>query len=193
MRPSLLCRERLERIQRILERAAREPVTVREFTRTYGVGKRELEQAAELGWVEIIIIKPRTGRPSPAVKLREHSETQSAKLPPPRRFIEKLISCRHFNFALASTCNAVKRGHSYFFHTPTYTQAYLKSFPKARKRHAATSSMSRLLKHPDVKAARAWFYAKINQEIPREESMPPTRQAIRRRLFEAGSRFAWRC
>ena len=54
MRHNLLCRERLERIECILDRAAGEPVTVREFTRRYDVRKWELEQAAKLGWIEII-------------------------------------------------------------------------------------------------------------------------------------------
>lgn len=47
-----------------------------------------------------------------------------------------------------------------------------------------------LLKHPDVIAARAWFYAKISHEIPHSEPMPETAPEIRRKLDQAGSRFA---
>ena len=191
MRHSLLCRERLERIECILNRAAGEPVTVRDFTRRYDVWKWELEQAADLGWIEIIVRKPRTGRPSPAVKFQEHSENPPAKLPPPRWAMEKMISCRHFNFAMQAA-NALKRGNRTIVYLQCMTDAYLKSFPHARKRHVATSSMSRLLKHPDVKAARAWYFAKVNLKIPFSEPMPQTRQGIRIKLNEAVSRFAQR-
>ncbi len=36
--------------------------------------------------------------------------------------------------------------------------------------------------HPDVKAARAWWYAVINQRVPHDEPMPATARAIWRRL-----------
>ncbi len=52
--------------------------------------------------------------------------------------------------------------------------------------------MSRLLKHPDVKAAPAWYFAKVNLKIPFSEPMPQTRQGIRIKLNEAVSRFAQR-
>jgi hypothetical protein len=45
MHPSILCRERLERIQRILNRVGGS-LTVREFQRTYSVHEWEVEQAA---------------------------------------------------------------------------------------------------------------------------------------------------
>ena len=108
----ILCRERLHRIQRILGSFDGKPVTLRDFTRRYNVWKWEVEQAAEMRWVEITVLKPPTGRPSSVVRLREHSETRSAKVPPPRRFMGKMISCRHYNFAMASTLMAIKRGSS---------------------------------------------------------------------------------
>lgn len=122
--------ERLERIECILNRAAGEPVTVRDFTRRYDVWKWELEQAADLGWIEIIVRKPRTGRSSPAVKFQEHSENPPAKLPPPRWAMEKMISCRHFNFAMQAA-NALKRGNRTIVYLQCMTDAYLKSFPHA--------------------------------------------------------------
>jgi hypothetical protein len=42
--------------------------------------------------------------------------------------------------------------------------------------------MRRLLRHPDVKAARGWFYAQINNRVPHDEPMPATAAAIWRRL-----------
>jgi predicted NAD/FAD-dependent oxidoreductase len=71
----------------------------------------------------------------------------------------------------------------------SFTDAYLQAFPAARKRRAATASMSRLLNHPDVKAARAWFYAQVHHEIAREERMPQTANGIWQRLRELGN---WR-
>jgi hypothetical protein len=181
-----LCRERLERIQRILNKNAG-AVTVREFARSFGVWEWELEQAAALGWIQIETRKPRTGRPSRIVK--RVSETHSAKLPPYRWQIDKPIRIRHWYFALHSVYSAIRGGSSFLWRIPPYTDAYLKAFPAAKSRRAAAASMSRLLRHPDVRAARAWFYSKVSQEIPRDEPMPDTARAIWQRLRELGS---WR-
>ncbi len=186
MRSSILCRERLDRIQRILSRNAG-ALPMREFARTYSVWKWEMEQAAELGWIKIETRKPHTGRPSRIAIIV--SETQAAKLPPYRWQIEKPISIRHWNFAFHSAYSAIKGGSSFIWRTPPYTDAYLRAFPAARKRRAATASMSRLLRHPHVRAARAWFYSKLSNEIPRDEAMPDTARAIWQRLREFGS---WR-
>jgi hypothetical protein len=186
MCPFILCRERLERIQRILARNAG-VLTVREFTRTYSVWTWEVEQAAELGWIEIKTRKPDTGRPSRIACLV--SENPAAKLPPYRWQIEKPISCRHWNFALITVCTAIKGGMRRFFILPPYTDAYLQAYPAARTRRSAAASMSRLLRHPDVRAARAWFYAQISREIGKEERMPDTATAIWQRLRELGN---WR-
>jgi hypothetical protein len=59
----------------------------------------------------------------------------------------------------------------------------------AKSRRAAAASMSRLLRHTEVKVARAWFYSKLSNEIPRDELMPDTARAIWQRLRELGS---WR-
>jgi len=186
MRHLTLCRERLDRIQRILSRNA-DALTIRAFARSYSVWEWEIEQAAALGWIKIETHKPRTGRPSRIAKIV--SETPAAKLPPYRWQIEKPISIRHWNFAFHSTHYAIKGGSSIFWRTPPYTDAYLRAFPAARKRRAAAASMSRLLRHPHVRAARAWFYSKISQEIPKEEPMPDTASGIWQRLYELGS---WR-
>ena len=148
----LLSRERLERIQRILNRVGGS-LSLREFSRTFSVWVWEVEQAAALGWVKIETRKPRTGRPSRIATIV--SKPEAAKLPPYRWQIEKPISIRHWNFAFHSAYFAIKGGSSAFFRTPPYTDAYLRAFPAARKRRAAAASMSRLLRHPHVRAARA--------------------------------------
>lgn len=186
MRHATLCRERLDRILRVLARNAG-ALTVREFARSFSVWQWEIEQAASLGFLKIETHKPLTGRPSRIARIV--SECQAAKLPPYRCQIEKLISIRHWNFAFHSTYYAIKGGSSLFWRTPPYTDAYLRAFPAAKKRRAAAASMSRLLRHPHVKAARAWFYSKISQEIPKDEPMPDTASGIWQRLRELGS---WR-
>jgi hypothetical protein len=186
MRSSILCRERLDRIQRILERNAG-ALTVREFARTFSVWEWKIEQAAALGWLKIATRKPRTGRPSRIATIV--SEPKAAKLPPYRWQIEKPISIRHWNFAFHSAYSAIKGGSSTFFRTPPFTDAYLRAFPAARKRRAAAASMSRLLRHPQVRAARAWFYSKISHEISQDETLPDTASGIWQRLRELGS---WR-
>lgn len=139
---------------------------MREFSRSFSVYEWEIEQAAALGWIKIEMHKPRTGRPSRIAKIV--SESQTAKLPPYRCQIENPISIRHWNFAFHSVYSAVKGGSSFLMRTPPYTDAYLRAFPAARKRRAAAASMSRLLRHPHVRAARAWFYSKLSREIPRD-------------------------
>ena len=186
MRPPTLCRERLNRIQRILARVGG-ALTVREFGRTYGVWEWEVEQAVELGWIKIETWKPRTGRPSRIARIV--SKPEAAKLPPCRWQIERPISIRHWYFALHSAYSAIKGGSRLLMRIPPYTDAYLQAFPAAKSRRAAAASMSRLLRHPDVSAGRAWFYSKISKEIPRDEPMPETARAIWQRLSEFGS---WR-
>ena len=181
-----LCRERLTRIQHVLNKKGG-ALSVRDFARSFSVGEWEIEEAAALGWIQIETKKPHTGRPSRIAKIV--SETHAAKLPPYRWQIEKPISNRHWNFAFHSVYSAIRGGSSFLWRIPPYTDAYLQAFPAAKSRRAAAASMSRLLRHPDVRAARAWFYAKVSQEIPREEPMPDTARAIWQRLRELGS---WR-
>lgn len=99
------------------------------------------------------------------------------------------ITVRHWRFALFSAFEAIKGGSSWAGGLPCFTDSYLKAFPNARKRRAAAASMSRLLRHPNVQAARAWNYSQIEGVIPRGEAMPQTAGEIWQRLSEAGS---WR-
>ncbi len=186
MCPFTLCRERLTRIQRVLNKSAGE-LTVRTLERSYHVMPWEIEQAAALGWIQIEVKKPHTGRPSRIAKTV--SKPEGAKLPPYRWQIERPIRIRHWNFAFHSVYSAIRGGSSYLWRIPPYTDAYLLAYPAAKSRRAATASMSRLLRHPDVRAARAWFYSKLSNEIPRDEPMPETARAIWQRLRELGS---WR-
>lgn len=181
-----LSRERLGRIQHLLHRHSGE-LSVRDFARSFGVWTWEVEQAAALGWVQIETKKPHIGRPSRIV--RQISNPEPAKLPPYRRRLERRISIRHWRFAMLSTMAAIKGGSSWAGDLLCFTDAYLKAFPRAKKRRAAATSMSRLLRHPSVRAAQAWHYSRLEGVIPNGEIMPNTASAIWNRLREAGS---WR-
>lgn len=184
-----LCRERLERIQRVLNKNAG-ALTVREFARSFSVWEWELEQAAALGWIQIETKKPRIGRPSRVV--RELSRPHAAKLPPYRWQIEKPIKFSHARFAMLSTC-AMHRGSRWLavrgMGLPCTTDVYQHAFPRALKRNAAAASASRLRRRNDVKAARAWHYARFDGDVPQDEAMPRTVSGIVQRLREVRS---WR-
>ncbi len=186
MRPCILCLERLDRLTDVLARQGGSE-TLRQLFRRFGIHDWEVEQAAALGWVAIETRKPHTGRPSLVARIL--SETQTAKLPPPREEIGRSISCRHRNFAFQSVLAFKHAPKSHFPNLfggfSDFTSVYLRCFPSARSRAGASASVSRLLHHPDVKAARAWLYALTNQEIPHDEAMPETAIGIQLRLYEA--------
>jgi hypothetical protein len=185
MRSLILCRERLARIQRVLKKNAG-ALPVRTLARSYHVWEWEIEQAAALRWIHIETRKPRTGRPSRIAKIV--SKPEAAKLPPYRWQIEQPIRFQHKLFAMHSTC-AVKHGSRKLVHLPAITDVYQSVFKRARKRRAATASASRLMRRSDVKAARAWYYARFDGDAPRSELMPDTASGIWQRLRELGS---WR-
>lgn len=185
MRPLILCRERLKRINAIL---ARYPagLSVREFARSFSVWSWEVEQAAELGFVQIVTRKPHTGRPARFVE--NVSKPQPAKLPPYRSEIAKEISLRHWRFALESVSIGPSR-NPFGFGPLAKVRAYQRVY-RASNEASARASASRLIRHPDVRACRQWFYAQINQEVPHDEAMPNTAKGIWQRLQQMGSRRA---
>jgi hypothetical protein len=184
MRDLILCRERLDRILAILDRRGGE-LPVREFGRTFSVHRWEVTQAADLGWIVIEIRKPRTGRPS--LIARRVIKNEPAKLPPARRSIPKLIRFRHYDFAEQSLL-ARRWGRAAYVTLTSFTEAYIRKFPRARSRRAAAVSAHRLRKHPHVRAVRAWLYAKVNHEIPLDAPCPWTAEGIYRELAKAGAK-----
>lgn len=187
MRENRLCRERLARLLAVLNRQGGSE-TLRHLWRQFGIYGWEVEQAAEMGWLRIETRKPPVGRPSrTAARL---NNCQAAKPVPHRRHIPSCISCRHWMFALRSTCGHVREGARLGgFCLPPIVEAYLAVYPQANSRPGAVASCSRLLKHPNVRAARQWFYSRINCEVSRDEAMPRTAEGIWKRLHEVGS---WR-
>lgn len=190
MHPLILSRERLSRLLRVLRRqGGRE--TVRQLHRRFGIWWWEVEQAAGLGWVEIVERKPPVGRPSRIARIL--SKSPAAKIPPSRWEIGRGISIRHWFFAMKAVRQGVKGGiHWWGFNIPCWGDVYAQVYGPAKNRNSRDACMSRLLRHPDVRAALAWFYAQRNGDVPAGEPMPPTARGIGERLLELGSRWARR-
>jgi hypothetical protein len=62
MKPLTLCRERLKRLLLVLARQGGTE-TLRQLDRRFRIWRWEVEQTADLGWLEIKTLKPRTGPP----------------------------------------------------------------------------------------------------------------------------------
>ena len=179
-----LCLERLSRIQRVLTRAGG-AMSLRELARSYAVFDSEVIEAERLGFVRCWVKKPlKQGRPSRMVELCDWG---NAKLPLPRRRIEREVSSRHVAFARVSVCETIYMG-SKWAGIPGTVEAYMRTYGP-RSRAGASASCSRLAKRRDVRALTAWFFAKAGREISRDEPMPRTATAILMRLKELGS---WR-
>ena len=168
-----LCRERLERLLEVLDRQGGEE-TVRQLFRRFAIFPSEIDEAAQLGWVRIVIRKPPTGRPARVVQL---SKTEAAKLPPSRSQIPRRIKHRHWRFAFATVFRGAFRG-GVLYKAPSFTAIYRELFPDAKSQAGAASSCSRLLRHPDVFAARQYCYAQLAGEIPRWDRTPESAAEI---------------
>ena len=175
-------REKLERLLRVLT-TRNDELPRRELQRIYSIPEWEIEEARKAGFVELIERKPPIGRPSIVVKIL--SKTTAAKLPPFRREIEKPISHRHWLFAMFTAYKTVKGGG---MSIPGYIEAYRQAYPQAKSRNGAYASCSRLLRNPRVFAARQWYYAVANGEVP-SEAQPKTESEIWQYLKDFGS---WR-
>jgi hypothetical protein len=174
-----LCRERLNRILTLLERNP-EGLSVRTFARTFSVWRWEIDQAVELGFVALETRKPPAGRPS--LIAQKVSNCHAAKLPPCRAALPPTLRNRQERFAFWSVF--MDNG----FAAPVKAKAYQKAFASARSYAGAAASASRLMKSQNVRAMRAWYFARVCHEVP-DEPMPQTRQGIATRLRECGS---WR-
>lgn len=189
MSPLILCLERLERIERVLDRMGG-LATVRELVRSHGIYYWELEQAEEQGWIAVTKLKPSVGRPSYVAMFCGYSNAKSLpdKSPPARWQIEPEISWRHELFAMRSVFQGVKGGMP-GWGIPPLVHVYMKLY-RCRSKNGAYVSVSRLLNRRDIQAARQWYFAKLGNEIPEDLPMPRTPRAIWAKLEEHGSRRA---
>ena len=157
----MLSRERLHRILAVIQRQGGSE-TVRQLTRRFSIFRSEIKEAEALGWISIEKRKPKTGRPATIARL---SKSQPAKLPPPRWMLERPIKYNHHKFARLTVYASIKGG-SCLAGFPGYIEAYQRTYPQAKSKNGAYASCSRLLRHPHVFAARQWYYATSNGEIP---------------------------
>lgn len=179
---TVLCRERLDRLLDVLERRGGQE-TLRQLDRLYSITRLEVMEAERLGWVVVKSQKPPTGRPSIIVR---PSRNPAAKLPPSRFYMERPISCRHWRFAMLTVFASLHRGGR-LSGLPCHIESYFKAFPDAKSRNGAHASCSRLMNHPNVFAARQWFYAVVNGEVSKSLQMPDTPAEIWDLLEEHGS------
>ena len=157
----LLCRERLNRLLRILE-DGHDGISVRDLQRTYRFEWWELEQAEELGWVRTSVRMPRTGRPS--TQLWRISNCQHAKLPPLRNDTPRWIKWKHRCFA-EWTQAVVPASSAGGFRMITKVEAYMRVYPGCRSRNAAAVSASRLMRRTDVRLMIRWLRCQSNGEV----------------------------
>jgi hypothetical protein len=72
--------------------------SIRDLRRSWGIQEWEVEQSAQLGWLDITVQKPRTGRPSRKVAFRDYDYAKfQPKFPPFRSDLERPISTRTGN------------------------------------------------------------------------------------------------
>ncbi len=162
-----LCREKLQQILRALENLS-SSTTIRDVVRRTSISRSEICEAERLGYILLERRKPRTGRPAILARL---SESQPAKLPPPRWMLERPIKFSHQKFAMLTVYASIKGGSSHAGF-PGYIKAYQRTYPQAKSKNGAYASCSRLLRHPHVFAARQWYYARVNGEISRHWNLP---------------------
>ncbi len=179
MRTLILCRERLDRLLAVLDRN-NGTASFRDLDRTYRLHAWEIEHAAQLGWIQIFISKPSTGRPSRCAK--KLSQNTVAKLPPYREQITPEINYRHQRFAFESI--NIMPGGNLGFKLSTLVRAYMKTFPNAKSRKGAYASASRLAKRFEVKVVQLWYRRTMTMS-PREP-MPNSVQGIIDRLRALG-------
>ena len=203
--PPPLTRERLSILLRALDRRGGE-MKARDLNRINGVNWWEIDQAEEKGFVTTEKRKPKTGRPSKWVKLvnvpsnspsvmasenppnvRKVSKNHPTKLLPSRSTLERQISRREWNFAFWYVIGEFGPGTGLFGFKRRAWTAYRKAYPRCHSEAAARSSASRLLKRPEVKAAIAWQFAKLDHVTGIQRFQPWTATEVWDTLHRLGS------
>lgn len=175
-----LCRERLERLLKVL-RSLGGLATVRDLQRTHAIWWWEVEEAAKLNWISISIRRGQRGRSSHIAEIV--SKHPPAKLPPPRNEIERSIKFRHRLFAIQSV-DVTDSASLYSLRLISKTEAYLRVYPRCRRRGAAATGASRLMKRLDVRWMRLWLFCNAEGRVGGE--MPQSVTELRRHLEAAG-------
>jgi len=140
---------------------------MRDLTRLNGVDWWEIDQAEELGFLTTEKRKPPTGRPSEWAILPTVGENVSRNRPtkplPSRDLLGRRISSREWDFAFWYALGDFGPDTGPFDFKRRGWSAYMKAYSSCHSKAAARSSASRLLKRPEVKAAVAWQFAKLDR------------------------------
>ena len=161
MHSNILCRERLNRLLRVL-RKLEGVATIRDLQRTHGIWQWEVGQAEELGWLRVTMRKNARGPASQVAEIISNS--LSAKCPPFRNGIPREIRFKHRMFAINSVMPIDAPG-PFRIRMPSKTDAYLMTYRDCRDRNAAAVGACRLMKRTDVKLMRTWLFCEVNHEI----------------------------
>lgn len=208
--PPPLTRERLSILLRALARRGGE-MKARDLTRLNGVKWKEIDQAEEMKFVITEQRKPSTGRPSNWVMLSDHPQTSSTtaseispnsqnvnqthptKLLPSRSSQDRRIRLKEWDFAFWYAIGDFGPGTGPFGFKRRAWSAYMKAYPSCHSKASARASASRLLKRPEVKAAIAWQFAKLDHPYGINRFFPNTATEIwdtLHRLDSARARWA---
>lgn len=180
MRSLILCRERLQRMLKILDRNNK-GISVRALYRDFRIEWWEVEQAEKLGWVSVSVHKPARGRPS--TRVLKVSETQPAKYPPFRYAIPKQITWKHRSFA-EQTQNIVTAPNAFGWRRLSKAEAYMRAYPGCSNRYAAAASASRLMKRTDVRLMIRWLQCELSRQV--QPPMPFTVEELIEQLEPLG-------
>lgn len=161
MRLNILCRERLDRLLRVLRKVGGS-ATFRDLNRTFGIWAWEIEEAAELGWVSVISRKNSRG---PTTWIAGIISNCSSAITPPRSHeIPRYIAFRHRRFAINSV--AVIYGVTFMdARIPSKAEAYRMTYPGCRSNAAAAVGACRLMKRLDVQLMRRWLFCEVEGEV----------------------------
>lgn len=162
--PPPLTRECLSILLRALARRGGE-MRARDLSRLNGVEWWEINQAEEKKFIVTEIRKPPTGRPSKWVMLsnkKNVNQTHPTKLLPSRASLGRRILSQEWEFAFWYAIGDLGAGNGPFGFKRRAWTAYQKAYPSCSSAASARASASRLLKRPEVKAAIAWQFAKLD-------------------------------
>ncbi len=213
--PPPLTRERLSILLRALARRGGE-MKARDLTRLNGVEWWEIDQAEEKKFIITEKRKPPTGRPSKWVKLSHNlksssftasenppfgdsgnsanaqnvSQTCPTKLLPSRSSLDRCIKRKQWDFAFWYAIGDFGPGTGLFGFKRRAWTAYMKAYPSCHSKASARSSSSRLLKRPEVKAAIAWQFAKLDHVVNIHRFHPWTAVEVWDILHRLGSQRA---
>lgn len=182
MKPNILTRERLAAIEGSIARNGGH-ITVRHIMRNHGLHRSVIDEAIEGGFLTLESHQGPRGRPSQILK--KVSQCYPTKIPPGYSSLDKLISCRHWNFAFNYAMGEIGPGMFNFKRRAWF--AYKKAFPASRSQAGARASSSRLLRKSHIRAAIAWTFAKHFDNLRHKGKEPKTPSEIWTILFQAKS------